>query len=446
MNPIKTPREMLFEMLGIPSLAGGGVLASSVQKAIAAFKRMYGKDPSPEDIKALEAYAENMANPTSGLRTGQSAAPRAQYELATDPNIINPDTARDEFLLQSMTGRGQKGTRLAPKVYDVTDPVNIQRMESNQMAGAYDDILEGKQFGSTTPSADYFAGQAAARENAALAAGKIPLIDQLKMQFFKQTNRYPTDEELHAVIAEYNPMRHRYGSRGASIVGERPATARGMQDWRSQARTEGIPEAYLNKPPADYPQYLKDELDILKGRLPGVAAKQQRARKGSAPTPGSTITRYDEMGNPIEVQNFAGGRQAISPEQMRFDMAATGYAPSKFEDPYQRALAEATAGSQSRVSPSALARMRQRAGRVGGSAMRGLNVAAVPFSAYDTGDRLSRGDYPGAALSGVATLANAAALYPPLTVPASVVGLGAEGANMLRDYLTAPRSVMEEMK
>jgi hypothetical protein len=78
--------------------------------------------------------------------------------------------------------------------------------------------------------------------------------------------------------------------------------------------------------------------------------------------------------------------------------------------------------------------------------MRGLNVAAVPFSAYDTGDRLSRGDYPGAALSGVATLANAAALYPPLTVPASVVGLGAEGANMLRDYLTAPRSVMEEMK
>ena len=152
------------------------------------------------------------------------------------------------------------------------------------------------------------------------------------------------------------------------------------------------------------------------------------------------------MGNPIEVQNFAGGRQAISPEQMRFDMAATGYAPSKFEDPYQRALAEATAGSQSRVSPSALARMRQRAGRVGSGAMRGLNVAAVPFSAYDTGDRLARSDYPGAALSGVATLANAAALYPPLTVPASVVGLGAEGANMLRDYLTAPRSVLEEMK
>jgi hypothetical protein len=248
------------------------------------------------------------------------------------------------------------------------------------------------------------------------------------------------------VIAEYNPMRHRYGSRGASIVGERPATARGMQDWRGQARTEGIPEAYLNKPPADYPQYLKDELDILKGRLPGVAAKQTRARKGSAPTPGSTITRYDEMGNPVEVQNFAAGSRAISPEQMRFDMAASGLAPSKFADPYQKALAEAMSRDKSRVSPSALARMRQGAGRVGGAGLRGLNVAAVPLSAYDTGDRFARGDYPGAALSGVTTLANAAALYPPLTVPASVVGLGAEGANMLRDYLMAPKSVMEEMK
>jgi len=446
MNPIKTPREMLFEMLGVPSMAGGGVLASSVQKAIAAFKRMYGKEPSPDDIKALEAYAESMGQPTSGLRTGQSAVPRAQYELATDPNIINPDIARDEFLLQSLTGRTQKGTRLAPKVYDVTDPVNIQRMEANQMAGAYDDITEGRQFGSVTPSADYFATQAAARENTALGAGKIPLIDQLKLQFFKQNKRYPNDEELEMVIAEYNPMRHRYGSRGASIVGERPATARGMQDWRGQARTEGIPEAYLNKPPADYPQYLKDELDILKGRLPGVAAKQTRARKGSAPTPGSTITRYDEMGNPVEVQNFAAGSRAISPEQMRFDMAASGLAPSKFADPYQKALAEAMSRDKSRVSPSALARMKQGAGRVGSAGLRGLNVAAVPLSAYDTGDRLARGDYPGAALSGVTTLANAAALYPPLTVPASIVGLGAEGANMLRDYLMAPKSVMEEMK
>jgi hypothetical protein len=452
MNPIKTPREMLFEMLGVPHMSGGKIttpftLADQVAKAVAAFTRKFGKSPSPEDVKALEAYAQNMSQPTSGLRTGQSAVPRAQHELATDPNLINPDTARDEFLLQSMTGRGQKGTRLAPKVYDVTDPVNIQRMESNQLAGAYDDILAGRQ-ASTTPSADFFATQAAARENAALGAGKIPLIDQLKMQFYKQTGRYPDAEELNTIIAEYNPMRHQYGAQGVSIVGSRPATAKGgaMETWRQAARNEGIPEKYVSKSPADYPQYLIDELEIQKGRLPGVAAKKERARKGSAPTAGSTITKYDEMGNPVEVQNFRDGSLALSPDQMRADMSVMGYAPSKFADPYQSAMADMAARRANPVSPSALARMKARAGRLGAGAMKGLNVAAVPFSAYDTGERFSRGDYPGAVMSGIATAANAAALHPALTLPASAVALTAEGTNMLRDYLSTPRSVMEEIK
>ena len=264
MNPIKTPREMLFEMVGMPRMAGGGkfALAEQVAKAIAAFKRKTGTSPSPEDIKALEAYAQSLSQPTSGLRTGMSAQPRAAHELATDPNLINPDIARDEFLTQAMTGRGQKGTRLTPKVYDVNDPVTVQRMEGNQLAGAYDDLMAGKEFGNTTPSATFFANQAAARENAALGAGKVPLIDQLKMQFYKQTGRFPDEDELNAVIASYNPMRHQYGSQGASIVGSRPTTARGMGPWREQARAEGIPEAYLNKPPADYPKYLQEELQI----------------------------------------------------------------------------------------------------------------------------------------------------------------------------------------
>ena len=450
MNPIKTPREMLFEMLGVPHMAGGGkyTLAEQVAKAIAAFTRKYGQSPSPEDVKALEAYAQNLSQPTSGLRTGPSAVPRAQHELATNPNLINPDTARDEFLLQSMIGRGQKGTRLTPKVYDVNDPVNVQRIEGNQLAGAYDDMLEGKQFGDTTPSATFFAGQAAARENAALGAGKVPLIDQLKMQFYKQTGRYPDADELNAIIADYNPMRHQYGAQGVSIVGSRPATAKGgaMETWRQAARNEGIQEKYVSKSPADYPQYLVDELEIQKGRLPGVAAKKERARKGSAPTAGSMITKYDEFGNPVEVQNFRDGSLALSPDQMRADMSAFGYTPSKFADPYQAAMADMASRRANPVSPSALARMKAKAGRVGAGAMKGLNVAAVPFSAYDTGDRFSRGDYPGAIMSGIATAANAAALHPALTVPASAVALTAEGANMLRDYLSTPRSVMEEIK
>lgn len=452
MNPIKTPREMLFEMLGVPHMAVGRTtapftLADQVAKAVAAFTRKFGKSPSPEDVKALEAYAQNLSQPTSGLRTGPSAVPRAQHELATDPNLINPDTARDEFLTQAALGRGQKGTRMAPKVYDVTEPVNIQRMEANQLAGAYDDILAGEN-ANITPSATFFANMAQAKENAALGAGKIPLIDQLKMQFFKQNNRHPEPEELDALVANWNPMRHQYGAQGVSIVGSRPATAKGgaMETWRQAARNEGIQEKYVSKSPADYPQYLIDELEIQKGRLPGVAAKKERVRKGSAPTPGSMITKYDEFGNPVEVQNFRDGTHVLSPDQMRADMSAFGYTPSKFADPYQSAMADMAARRANPVNPSVLARMKAKAGRVGAGAMKGLNVAAVPFSAYDTGDRFSRGDYPGAIMSGIATAANAAALHPALTVPASAVALTAEGANMLRDYLSTPRSVMEEIK
>lgn len=454
MNPIKTPREMLFEMLSLPRMAGGRMsgpftLAEQVAKAIAQFKRLYGKSPSPEDVKALETYAQNMANPTSGLRTGPSAKPRAQHELATDPNLINPDTARDEFLTQSMLNRGQKGTRMAPKVYDVNDPVNIQRMEANQMAGAYDDILAGEN-ANITPSATFFANMAQAKENAALGAGKIPLIDQLKMQFFKQNNRYPEPEELEVLVANWNPVRHQYGEQGVSIVGSRPESRTGMAEWREQARNEGIPEAFLNHPPSDYPNYLKKELEIQKGRLPGVAAKKERKIKGSAPTPGSTITKYDEFGNPIEVQNFKDGGGPLPPDQMRFDMAAMGYNPSKF-DPYQQAMADMKARRANPVSPSALARMKASApvkmtGRALSKAAPFLNVAALPLGAYDTGARLSRGDYPGAIMAGIGTAANAASLHPALTIPASAVALAAEGATGLYDYLMEPRSVMEEMK
>ena len=115
MNPIKTPREMLFEMLGVPSMAAGGAynLAGQVAKAVAAFKRMYGKEPSPEDIKALEAYAQNLSQPTSGLRTGQSAAPRAQYELATNRRSSPPGSmataanalASPSLIISSMASR-----------------------------------------------------------------------------------------------------------------------------------------------------------------------------------------------------------------------------------------------------------------------------------------------------------------------------------------------------
>ena len=319
------------------------------------------------------------------------------------------------------TGRGQKGTRLAPKVYDVNDPVTAQRIEGNQLAGAYDDMLEGKEFGNITPSADFFATRASALENAALGAGKTPLIDQLKMQFHKQNGRYPDQEELDVLVANYNAMRHQYGSQGASIVGSRPATARGMGPWREQARAEGIPEAYINKPPADYPKYLQDELQIQQGIQPGTKPYAPKARKGSAPTPGSTITKYDEFGNPVEVQQYAVGNQVLSPDQMRWDMAAMGGAPSAFEDPYAAAIAEMRKRNAAPASPSALARMKSKIGRglsATGAALTGKRAGQAfgAMGAAGFGEQaakeLEEGDTVGAGLNLAGAGASAATMIP----------------------------------
>jgi hypothetical protein len=76
---------------------------------------------------------------------------------------------------------------------------------------------------------------------------------------------------MDAVIANYNPMRHQYGEKGASVIGERPPSRTGMPEFRERARMEGIEESALQKPPADYPQHLQDELMIQRGEIPGRA-------------------------------------------------------------------------------------------------------------------------------------------------------------------------------
>ena len=262
---------MLLEMSGIPAMAGGKQVAveqftKQIASAIARYKKLYGKEPPAEDVQALKDHIQSLSKPTGGLRTGISAAPRARYELATDPNLINPNVP-DQFLSQAMLGRGVKGTYLRPKVQDINDPNVVKNIEKAQEAGTLESIPQEMQ-SSITPSADYMARMSAAIENAKLSAGKTPLIDKLKAEFFARNKRYPTDEELDIIIAEFNPARHQYGEVGAAIVGERPSTARGMADWRNRARTEGIEERYLERPPSEYPQYLQHELDISKGITP----------------------------------------------------------------------------------------------------------------------------------------------------------------------------------
>jgi hypothetical protein len=309
-NPIKSPREMLFELAGLPAMAGGGKtgMATNMYKlitdAIERYTKMYGRPPSPDDVKALKDHAAQISKKPE-IKTDPATQARARHEMATNPNLINPE-GPDPFLTKALTGRTVKGTYLKPKVQDINDP-NVQaNIEAKQMSGELDEIMPE----SITPSADYFGRTSTALENEALGAGKIPLIDKLKAAFFAKNKRAPTEEELEMLIAEFNPLRHQYGAKGASIVTERPPTAKGMSDWRQQARTEGIPEAYLEKPPADYPQYLRDELDLGQGIQPG-----------TKPLPATRI-------NPDRAY-AAGG--SITPEQMLFELMARGKEPQKFK-------------------------------------------------------------------------------------------------------------------
>jgi hypothetical protein len=332
MNPIKTPEEMLAEMAGIPRMAAGKAVVGQFDRAIAGavakFKQLYGKSPSAQEMEALKSHVQGLSSPTSPvLRSGMSAQPRAAYELATDPNLINPDMARDEFLTKMTTGRTTKGTNLRPMAQDISDPSVVKNIEGQQMAGQLDEAIPGaSQTGSITPSADYFGEVSTNIENSALQGGAF---DKLKQAFVKKYGRYPDADETNAMIAEFNPARHQYGSQGASIVGGRPATAKGMSDWRNQARSEGIPESYLNKPPADYPQYLKDELQMQRGELPTSGIREAKKKRASNVEP--TDFYVDEEGNLVKVyptMKAEGGQ--ITPDEMRHMMLVQGQTPQKF--------------------------------------------------------------------------------------------------------------------
>lgn len=72
-------------------------------------------------------------------------------------------------------------------------------------------------------------------------------------------------------------------------------------------------------------------------------------------------------------------------------------------------------------------------GPVLNKAMPWMNAATLPFNAAETYNRATAEDPIGATISGIGTVAGAASLYPPLTVPAGLVSLGAAGTNWARD-------------
>lgn len=332
MNPIKSPQEMLAEMAGIPRMAGGSAVAGQFDKAIASaiakYKQLNKRAPSAQEVEQLKSHVQGLSNPTSPvLRSGMSAQPRASYELATDPNLINPDTARDEFLTKMTTGRTTKGTNLRPLAQDISDPSVIKNIEGQQMSGALDEIIPGASRGqSTTPSADYFGEVSTNIENSALQGGAF---DKLKADFVKKYGRYPNADETNAMIAEFNPARHQYGEQGIGIMSQRPPTAKGMSDWRNAARNEGVEESYLTKRQGNYPQYIQDELTIQRGEVPTSALKEAKKKRTAGIEP--TDFYVDEEGNLVKVyptMKAEGGQ--ITPEEMRHMMLVNGQTPQKF--------------------------------------------------------------------------------------------------------------------
>ena len=331
-------------MAGIPRMAAGKAVVGQFDRAIAGavakFKQLYGKSPSAQEMEALKSHVQGLSSPTSPvLRSGMSAQPRAAYELATDPNLINPDMARDEFLTKMTTGRTTKGTNLRPMVEDITDPTVVKNIEGQQ--------LEEGARNSITPSADYFGEVSTNIENAALQGGAF---DKLKQGFFEKFGRYPDADETNALIADFNPARHQYGSKGVSVVGERPGTAKGMSEYRNQARNEGLAETYLTKRPGNYPQYLQDELELQKGILPAKGMKEARKKRASDIEP--TDFYIDDEGNLVKVfptMKAEGGQ--ITPEEMMHQMILAGQEPQRFAAGGRPGIKELDAWTTSQKDP-----------------------------------------------------------------------------------------------
>lgn len=424
MNPIKSPREMLLEMAGIPSMSAGRLVGrdmmEQVAKAIARYKRTYGKEPPAADVQELKKHVMSLSKPSSTLRTGPEAEARAFHELATDPNLMFP-TGPDPFLTKAMTGRTVKGTYLKPKVQDINDPNVMQNIERAQEAGTLEAIpVEGQA--SITPSADYMARMAQGIENAKLSAGKTPLIDKLKQDFFSRHKRFPTDEELDMIIAEFNPSRHQYGEAGAAIVGERPPTAKGMADWKQRARTEGIEERYLERPPSEYPQYLKDELMLLQGQVPrkaeGRSVRDMEAEMASQGRTPQRLRGYQQSAK--AVKDFLSGLRDAPIQTARGYMdlgeMVGMYTPTRSEETYMSVpqgrfvpqLDTQSGGYQTGVNVASLlgdpinylfaapyGRMARAAGQAskGRQAVGGLGLAAAPAATGPVGYRSVMEDY-----------------------------------------------------
>jgi hypothetical protein len=494
MNPIKTPRQMMMEMAGLPvQMAEGSTpkkkvavdVVRSAAKAVKDYRRIYGKNPSPQEMDDLRRAVWESQQVRSPIKSDPITQARANYTLASDPNYVasspvtkagtsitknfNPSTSPDPFIYKAQFGRLPKGSWTPLESVDIDDPNIRKGIERSIITGEADPNLAE----SITPSADYFGRMSSAIENYALTSGKNPVIDELKQNFFDKNKRFPDFDETNALIADYNVLRHQYGEKGPAIVTERPGSRTGMQNWVRSAREEGIPESFIKHRSADYPERLKAELSIAKGETPARLVRTEKIEKAPEITERSVQISYDENGQPFIVQNFKGGG---SPLDMQAEMVVAGYDPYYSAQEDTRAMdrkkaqqaAERAARMEDKIfkgmrftqpysaySSGTAAQEAAQQGRTGEAALHGTNAgaalaamkkklfrpavgvmgaASVPLSASETYRRFKKGDMPGAVLSGVETAGNALQMIPtPLTQAAgTALGLGAAGIDAFR--------------
>jgi hypothetical protein len=348
MNPIKTPQEMLAEMAGIPHMAGGssvGQFANKIADAIAKYKRVYGKAPTPEEVKGLEKYVSNLSNPTGPTRFNASRlaettpaqehlvdnAGRAYRAVPSPRGLTTPEQAagyttdpfantganfrareglyddkvkafesRDPFLTQAMTGRPPSGTRQKPFTANIDDLVaqNAALESKGIYTGSTGTKPGDLPTQSTTPSADYFASMSSAMENEALPENLVSVLRQ-------KLGRQPTEDEINSVIADLNVLGMDYTGMGASVFGKKPAMPKGRPTKQQQA-----------------------EIDAWR-RL-GIDSGQSRSAVDA--TSSDLRSRYPSLQREVDFGPEPGMKQggSTSAEQMRHMMLASGKTPQKF--------------------------------------------------------------------------------------------------------------------
>lgn len=336
-------------MAGIPHMAGGssvGQFTKQVAEAIAKYKRLYGKAPSPDEVKGLEQYVTSLSRPTSkGIPTNPqrlAATTPAQNHLVDEAGnayravpgpygLTTPEKAggysidpfantganfrareglydpsvkafesRDPFLTQAMTGRPPSGTYQKPFTVNVDD-LHAQQaaQEAKGSIGAHTGTGAGERPAqSITPSADYFADMAAAVENKALPDNLVSVLRQ-------KLGRNPTEDEINALIADLNVLNMDYTGKGATAFGFKPTMPKGR------------------------PTKAQEE-EIAKWRQFGIDSGQARSAVEAS---GSDLkSRYPSLQREVEWGPESGMKMggSVTPEQMRHMMLATGKTPSKF--------------------------------------------------------------------------------------------------------------------